>query len=88
MGNEPEIDMLEDAEFETLITAIGDDQLALTKFVARQQFTTGKVLVSHGKRLKSLEHKNKRLFGFVGGIGALIATAIMGIADYFLRKGA
>ena len=83
-----EIDMLGDAEFENQMNAMGDDQPALIKFVARQQFATGKVLVAHGKRLKSLEHKNKRLFGFVGGIGALIATFIMGIADYFLRRGA
>ena len=49
-----EIDMLEDAEFENQINEMGDDQPALIKFVARQQFATSKVLVSHGKRIRSL----------------------------------
>ena len=86
MGNEP--DMLDDLEFENQINALGDDQPALIKFVARQQFSTGKVLISHGKRLKSLESKNKKLFGVVGGAGALLATAVIGIIEYFTRKGA
>ncbi len=60
MGNEP--DMLDDLEFENQINALGDDQPALIKFVARQQFSTGKVLVAHGKRLKSLEGASIRRF--------------------------
>ncbi len=83
----PEIDMLEDAEFENQITAMGDDQPALIKFVARQQFSTGKVLIDHGKRIKSLEGKNKKVIGVVGGAGALIATAVAAALDYFLRRG-
>ncbi len=85
MGNS---DMLNDMDFEQKLNDLGNDQPELIRFIAHQQFSTGKVLIDHGKRLKSLEHKNKKLFGFVGGIGALIATFIMGIADYFLRRGA
>ena len=83
-----EIDMLEDAEFENQINAMGDDQPALIKFVARQQFATGKVLVSHGKRIKRLENTNKKVIGGIGGIGALIATGIMAALDYILKRGA
>ena len=82
-----EIDMLEDAEFENQITAMGDDQPALIKFVARQQFSTSKVLVDHGKRIKSLEKKNKKMFGIVGGAGAILATTVTATLDYFLRRG-
>ena len=83
----PEIDMLEDAEFENQITAMGDDQPALIKFVARQQFSTSKVLVDHGKRIKSLESKNKKMMGAVGGAGAILATAITATLDHFLKRG-
>ena len=80
------IDMLEDAEFENQISAMGDDQPALIKFVARQQFSTSKVLVSHGRRIKKLENKNKKVMGAVGGLSAFFATAITATLDYFLRR--
>jgi len=87
MANEPEINMLDDLEFENQINALGDDQPALMKFVARQQFTTGKVLVSHGRRLKSLEHRSRKTMGFVGVTGAVIATAVTATIDYFVKRG-
>ena len=68
--------MLGDLEFENQINELGDNQTELIKFVARQQFSTSKTMVSHGKRIKSLESKNKKMFGFVGGAGAILATAI------------
>ncbi len=76
-----EIDMLEDAEFENQINEMGDDQPALIKFVARQQFATSKVLVSHGKRIRSVEKQNKKMFGAVG----LVSAAIVATIDYFIR---
>ncbi len=82
-----EIDMLEDVEFENQINALGDDQLALIKLVARQQFSTGKVLISHGKRIKKLEGQNKKVFGIVGGAGAILASAIVATLDYIFRRG-
>lgn len=81
-----EIDMVEDAEFENQINEMGDDQPALIKFVAWQQFRASKVLVSHGKRIKKLEGQNKKAMGFVGATGAVIATAVVASLDYFLRR--
>ena len=81
-----EIDMLEDAEFENQINAMGDDQPALIKFVARQGFATSKVLVKHGKRIKSLENKNKKVMGFIGGASAIFATAVTATLNYFIGK--
>jgi len=83
----PENEMLDDLEFENQINAMGDDQPALIKFVARQQFSTSKVLVNYGNRIKSLEGKNKKVMGFVGGASAVFATAITATLDYFLRRG-
>ena len=82
----PDKDMLEEAEFENQLTALGDDQLGLIKFVARQQFDSTKVQVDHGKRIKSLESKNKKLMGAIGGTGAIIATAVTAIIDYVLKR--
>jgi len=81
-----EIDMLEDAEFENQISAMGDNQLELTKFVARQQFTTSKVLVSHGKRIKKLEKQNRKMMGIIGSAGAIFGTAITATIDYMLKR--
>ena len=81
-----EIDMLEDAECENQINAMGDDQPALIKFVARQQSTTGKVLVAHGKRIRKLEGQNKKTMGLIGAAGAVLATAIAAFLDYFVRR--
>ena len=81
-----DIDMLEDAEFENEINELGDNQLGLIKFVARQQFTTSKVLIDHGKRIKSLEKQNKKVMGGIGVFGAIIATAITATLDYFIKR--
>lgn len=84
MANNP---MMDDLEFENRLNDMGDNQLELIKFVARQQNSTGKTLVSHGKRLRRLEGKNFRLFGFVGLTGAVLGTAITATIDYLLRRG-
>ena len=79
--------MLDDLEFENQINELGDDQPALIKFVARQQFSTSKVLIDHGRRIKSLEGKNKKMMGAVGGASAFVATVITATIDYFLKRG-
>ena len=80
----PDNEMLEDAEFENQMTAMGEDQLALTKFVARQQYQSGKVVGSNVKRIKRLEKQNKKVFSAVGIMSAGIVAAL----DYLLRRGA
>jgi len=86
MSDNNEIDMMEDAEFEMQITAMGDDQPALLKFVARQQFSVGKIVVSHGRRIRTLEKRNKKVMGIIGGSGAILATAVVAAIDFFLHR--
>ncbi len=83
----PDNNMLDDLEFENRITELGDDQAKLIKFVAWQQYSSSKVMADHGKRIKSLENKNKKTMGAVGGISAVIASIIVATVDYFLRRG-
>ena len=78
--------MLGDMEFEDRLNDLGENQPNLIRFIARQQFATGKVLVTHGKKIKALEKQNRKLFGIIGGGSALVATAITAALDYFLRR--
>ena len=80
-------DMFDDLEFENEITEMGDDQPRLLRFVATQQFKTSKILVDHSKRINSLENKNKKVMGFVGGASAVFATAVTATLNYFLGRG-
>ncbi len=79
-------EMLDDLEFENQINAMGDDQPALIKFVARQQFTTSKILVKHDRRIAKVERANKKAFGLVGAASAILATAITATLDFIIRR--
>ncbi len=81
-----ELDMLEDAEFENQMTEMGEDQPRLLRFIATQQFTTSKVLVDHGRRIKKLEGRNNKIMGIIGGAGAVIATTFIETLNYFMRR--
>ena len=78
--------MLGDMDFEQKLNDLGNDEPELIRFIARQQFSTSKVLVDHGKRIKSLENKTKKMMGAVGGAGAIFATAVTATLDYFLKR--
>ena len=82
-----ENEMLEDLEFENEMTEMGDDQLKLVKFSLRQQNKSNKLVASHGRRIRSLEKKNFRLFGFVGLAGAFLGSAFVTIIDYLFGRG-
>ncbi|KKN60078.1 hypothetical protein LCGC14_0535470 [marine sediment metagenome] len=77
-------DMLDDLEFENQMNALGDDQLELIKFVARHQFSTNRVF---NKRITKLEKQNKKVFGVVGGAGAILASAFIAALDYLFKRG-
>ncbi len=79
-------DMLEDMEFESRLTELGDDQPALIKFVAREQYSVSKILISHEKRITKVEKANKKVFGIVGIVSAGFATVVIAIIDYFVRR--
>lgn len=79
--------MLGDMEFEDRLNDLGENQPKLLNFIARQQFSTSKMLIDHSKRIKSLEKTDKKRLGFVGAGGAILATAVTATIDYFLRRG-
>ena len=78
--------MLNALEFEQRLEEFGDNQLELLKFVARQYYETSNLCPIHDKSIKNLEKQNKKLFGIVGGAGAILGTAITAMVDYFLRR--
>ncbi len=76
--------ILSDLDFEKHISELSDR--GLIEFVARQQYDMAKLCPIHDKDIKSLQNKNNKMLGAVGGIGALIGGAITGTLDYFLRR--
>ena len=77
---------LDDMEFEAKLDDLGDNEPELIRFIARQQFSTSKVLMDHSRRIKSLEKKNKKAMGVVGASGAILATAAAAFIDYIMGK--
>jgi len=77
--------MMSDLEFENQINKLGDNQLALIKFVARQQFTSSQMLIKHDTRIASLENGDRKMSGIAGGITGTIAGVIIGIINYFIN---
>ena len=75
--------ILNDIEFENQINELGDNQLALIKFVARQQFETCKRCVDHTSRIGILETGSKKISSITGGISGTITAVIISIINYF-----
>ena len=75
--------MLSDIEFENQINELGYNQLALIKFVARQQFSSSKLLVTHDTRIVTLENGSRKLSGITGGISGTITAIIISVINYF-----
>jgi hypothetical protein len=79
-------EMIQDMDFEARLEAMGDDQLALLKFVARQQYATSQICPKHSQRLKNLEDRDKKTFGVAGSIGGGIALVIGTTFILILKK--
>lgn len=77
---------LSDMEFEQRLTDMGDNQLELIRFVARQQYQMSKLCPVHSKKIKDLENRTKKEIGTTGGIGAILGVAIASVIDYLLRR--
>ena len=78
--------MLTDMEFEQRLVEMGDNQPALIRFIARNQYQMSKLCPIHAKKIKSLENKTTKELGIFGGLGALLGATVAGAIDYFLRR--
>ncbi len=78
--------MLESMDFEQHLQEMGDNQLELIKFIARQQFQMSTLCPVHDRRLRRLENRTKKELGVTGGIGAFFGVAIGAVVDYLLRR--
>lgn len=68
------------------ISELGDNQLELIKFVARQQFTSSRLLAKHDTQIASLETGNRKASGIMGGITGTITGAIIVAINYFTNR--
>ena len=79
--------MLTDLEFENQINNLGDNQLELIKFVARQQYGSTQIMLKHDIRITALETDSKRISGITGAISGTITGVIVGVISFFTGKG-
>ncbi len=82
----PNHNILSDMEFEQHLTEMGDNQIELIKFVARQQFTMSTLCPIHSKRIEKLENRTKKELGITNSISAAFGVAIASALDFFLRR--
>ncbi len=78
--------VLSEIEFENQLSKLGDNQLELIKFVARQQYDSSKTLCEHDKRITDLETSIKKSSGIAGGITGTISGVIVTVISYFFTK--
>jgi len=69
--------ILNDLEFNKEIRAMSDRDLL--------EFTT-KLAYSNAIRITSLESRNRKTMGVIGGVGGVIGAAIAATIDYFMRR--
>ena len=77
--------ILNELEFEQHIAKL--DDRGLIEFVARQQYDMSIICPIHADKIKKLETRRKKELGASGGFGAFIGAAIVGVLDYFIRRG-
>ena len=60
---------------------------ALSEFTAEQVYETCIIIQSHDKRIKKLEGRDRKAFGYTGGIGGIIGAAFTFLIEFFIRRG-
>ena len=79
--------ILDNMDFEHRLEEMGDNQIELLKFVARQQFAMSQLCPIHDKRIKKLENRGKREIGATSGISAILGAVIVAVIDFLFRRG-
>ena len=67
-------EILNELEFEERLR--GFDDRGLMEFTARQVYGISDTLRDHNERIGDLEGRDKKTFGFVGGIAGFIGTVV------------
>ncbi len=77
---------LNDMEFEERLTSMGDNQIELIKFVARQQYQTSKLCPVHSKEIAKLQSRSRKEIGIISGISSSLGMAVGVSIDFLLRR--
>lgn len=78
--------MLSEMEFEQRLNEMGDDQISLLKFLARQQYQMSQLCPIHSRQIKAIQNRDKKFFGAIGGISGVIGATIAGVVNYLMRR--
>ena len=77
--------LINELDYRQRIQDLPDRQLL--EFTALQVYETTIIIHNHDKRIGKLESRNRKTFGYVGGIGGVIGAIFAGALDFFIRKG-
>jgi len=78
-------EIINELDYRQRIKIMGDRELS--EFTAFQVYETCIIVQNHGKRIEKMESRDRKTFGYVGGIGGLIGAIIAGTIDFFIRRG-
>jgi hypothetical protein len=76
---------LNDLAFEQQIKDMSDRQLL--EFTARQTYDVSILATTNAKKISTLEHRDKKFAGAMGGIGGAIGAGIITAINYFTGRG-
>ena len=77
--------ILNELEFEQHIAKLNNR--GLIEFVARQQYDMSLLCPVHSRDIERLKKRSRKEIGASGGIGVVIGGVLLGIVDFFLRRG-
>ncbi len=75
--------ILNEMEFEKRITEMSDR--SLMEFTARQVYEVVLSNDRHEKRITTLENRDRKFFGTIGGLGGVIGAGIVAAINHFLK---
>jgi len=75
---------LNEMEFERALKQMSDRDLL--EFTARQTYSVCLLAQNNEKRISSLEKRNHRIIGTIGGIAGVIGAIIASAINYFVRS--
>jgi len=78
-------ELINELDYRQRIKIMPDRQLL--EFTAMQVYETSLIVQAHDKRIYKLESRDRKTFGFTGGLGACLGAAVAVIIDFFARRG-
>jgi len=77
-------ELINEMDYRERIKAMGERELS--EFTAMQIYEACLIQKQHDKRITSLERRDRRSFGYTGGIGGVIGAALAVLVEFLFRR--